>query len=127
MSGTKKLGIFINNTIAQLMEFTHNPTEIKTMTSHFQNFDNDAYFESKEKSPSAKLKNEVASYFRKLGDIIQHYDEIVVFGPNNIKKQLYRHLRYDKNFDKIKMDIKDSHNLDNEQQKEFVKKHFSIE
>lgn len=122
MPGTKKLGIFINNTIAQLMEFTNNPTEIKTMTSHFQN---DSNLENSGKTVSAKLKNEVQSYFRKLGDIVQHYDEIVVFGPNKTKMQLYKFLRYDKNFDKIKMDIKESHNLDNEQQQEFVKKYFA--
>lgn len=125
MSGTKKLGIFINNTIAQLMEFSNNSNEIKTMTSHFQNFENDADFITDEKSKTAKLKNEVKNYFRKLGDIIQHYDEILLFGPNNTKKELYKHLRYDKSFDKIKLDIKESNNLDKEEQQEFVKNHFA--
>lgn len=122
MSGTKKLGIFINNTIAQLMEFTHDTTEIKTMTSYFQN---DVTADALGKTIPAKLKRELKTYFRKLGDIIEHYDEIVVFGPNNTKKQLYQHLRYDKNFGKIKMDLKDSINLDYEQQQEFVKNYFA--
>lgn len=125
MPGTKKLGIFINNTIAQLMEFSNNSNEIKTMTSHFQNFTNDAEFVTEKKSTPSKLKIEVKNYFKKLGDIIQHYDEILLFGPNTTKEELYKHLRYDKNFDKIKLDIKESNNLDNEQQQEFVKKYFA--
>jgi hypothetical protein len=49
-----------------------------------------------------------AEYYQKLCDIIRNFQDVVLFGPTGAKLELLNLLRSDRQFEHIKLDIKES-------------------
>jgi hypothetical protein len=56
--------------------------------------------------------------------IIKDFDEVVLFGPTSAKTELFNLLRKDRNFGKIKIEVKNADKLTENQLSAFVKEHF---
>ncbi len=125
MTTTKNLGIWMDHASAHLMEFTKEAGESKTIESDFTH---QAKEESQHKSENVmhnKEQHQQSEYYKKLGDTIRNYDEVLLFGPTNAKAELLNILRADHRFEKIKIEVKHSDKMTENQQHAFVKEYFS--
>jgi len=71
-----------------------------------------------------KENHERSAYYKKLGEIIKGYTDVVLFGPTEAKTELLNLLKKDHHFDKIKIVVKNSDKLTEHQQHAFVKDYF---
>ncbi|MFT5713753.1 MAG: hypothetical protein ACI9WT_000291 [Flavobacterium sp.] len=125
MKTVKKLGIWMDHSIAYLMEFTNSPFEIKTIESNFS-------VEEKElqlsKAPALLINEEkhiLHEYYNKIGDAIKNYKQIVLFGPSDAKVEFFDVLSEDERFLKIKFEIKETDKMSMHQQHDFILEYFA--
>ena len=72
-----------------------------------------------------KEQHEEAAYYKKLGEIMQKYDNIILFGPTNAKTELFNILRADHHFETIKIEVMQTDKMTENQQHSFVREYFS--
>jgi len=125
MTTAKDLGIWMDHTSANLMEFTADPIETKTIDSKFTHEEKEQTLGKSENLMHNKEQHEQADYYRELGEIIRNYDEVVLFGPTDAKVELYNTLKDDHLFAKIKIEVIQTDKMTENQQHAFVRKHFS--
>ena len=122
---TKKIGIWMDHSSAQLMEFTSDPIETKIISSDFTHQDKENSLERSELHMHNKEQHQRAAYYKKLGEVIRHYEEVILFGPTDAKTELHNLLKADPHFEKIKIEVQQADKMTENQQHAFVKKHFS--
>ena len=72
-----------------------------------------------------KEQHQQSAYYKKLGEAIKRYDEVVLFGPTNAKVELRNHLKKDHHFDKIKIEVESADKMTEHQEHAFVRNHYS--
>ncbi|WP_395050234.1 hypothetical protein [Flavobacterium sp.] len=125
MKPTKKLGIWMDHSIAYLMEFTSNPFEIKTIESKFTHLKKMEALAKSESLMHNKEQQYLSSYYRKLSEVIKDYKRVLLFGPTNAKTELFDFLSEDERFVNIKIEIKETDKMTTNQKDAFVKIYFS--
>ena len=127
MTTAKKLGIWMDHSNAHLTEFSSEPTGSKTIASEFTHQEKEQTLVKSEKQMHNKEQHKQSEYYKKLGEIIKNYDEVILFGPTDAKQELYNLIKTDHLFEKIKIEVKQSDKMTENQQHAFVKEHFSGE
>jgi stalled ribosome rescue protein Dom34 len=125
MKTTKKLGIWMDHSMAHLMEFTSKHFEIETIESKLSNQEKITISSKSENSNFSKEKKQLFDYYKKIGETIKNYKRVILFGPTNAKIELFDLLSEDTRFLKIKFEIKDTDKMTQNQQHTFVKEYFS--
>ncbi|MDO8316870.1 MAG: hypothetical protein Q7T12_05035 [Flavobacterium sp.] len=125
MKSTKKLGIWMDHSMAHLMEFTNKHFEIETIESELDNQEKIESLAKSENSNFSKEKKQLFEYYKKIGEAIKNYKRVILFGPTDAKIELFDLLSEDTRFLKIKFEIKDTDKMDENQQHNFVKEYFS--
>ena len=72
-----------------------------------------------------KEQHQQSAYYKKIGEAIRNYDEVILFGPTNAKQELFNLLRGDHTFSKIKISVKQMDQMTENQQHAFVKGFFA--
>jgi hypothetical protein len=72
-----------------------------------------------------KEGKQLSRYYKKLGEVIKNYKRIILFGPTNVKVELFDVLSEDEQFVKIKIEIKDTDKMTEDQKSSFVTDYFS--
>lgn len=125
MATTKKLGIWMDHANAHVMEFTIDPIETKTITSKFTHEEKEHSLSLNENLMHNKEQHQQRDYYKKLGETIRNYGEVVLFGPTDAKVELFNILKKDHLFSNVKIEIKQTDKMTENQQHAFVKDHFS--
>ncbi|WP_291102390.1 MULTISPECIES: hypothetical protein [unclassified Flavobacterium] len=125
MKATKKLGIWMDHSIAYLMEFTSNPFEIKTIESKFTQLKKMEALAKSESLMHNKEQQQLSNYYKKLGEEIKNYKRVLLFGPTNAKMELFDILSQDERFATIKIEIKETDKMTVNQKNAFVREYFS--
>ena len=125
METGKKLGIWMDHSSAHIMEFTVDPIETKTLQSKFTHAEKEASLGKSENLMHNKEQHQQSEYYKKLGDVIKNYSEVILFGPTDAKIELFNILNADHHFSKIKFEVKTADKMTENQQHAFVKDHFS--
>lgn len=125
MSNAKNLGIWMDHSTAHLMEFTTDPIQTNIIESNFTHEEKENSLGKSENLMHNKEQHQEAEYYKKLGDKIRNYEEVLLFGPTDAKVELLNILRKDHRFEKIKIEIKQTDKMTENQQHAFVKEHFS--
>lgn len=126
METTKKLGIWMDHSIAHLMKLTNDTIvtisikQNSTLPAKEQNMG------VHERLRHNKEQTELSAYFKKLSDVIIDYDEVILFGPTDAKTELFNLLKNNHHFDNIKIGIKSADKMTENQQQLFVKKYFKM-
>ena len=125
MKTKKQLGIWMDHSVACLTELTQDSLVTETVESKpkSQLNPNDLYF----KDESHQLNKEqglLSAYYKKLGEAIQNFDEVLLFGPTNAKSELLNQLKADHLFDKIKIDAVPADKMTEFQQQTFISEYF---
>ena len=121
----KKLGIWMDHSSAHLMEFTNDPIDTKTINSEFTHQVREQTLKKSESLMDHKEQHEEAAYYKKLGEIMQKYYDIILFGPTNAKTELFNILRADHHFETIKIEVMQTDKMTENQQHSFVREYFS--
>jgi hypothetical protein len=125
MIKTKRLGIWIDHSSAHVTEFTPDILETKTLTSDFTYQDKQQTLARSENVMHNKEQQQQTEYYKKLGEVIRNYTDVVLFGPTDAKVELFNSLRKDHRFDKIKIGISQTDKMTEQQQHAFIKEYFS--
>lgn len=125
MKINKRLGIYLNYQQAHLIEFTNNPLEIKTIESDFTHEEKLETIQKGEKAMNHKEQREKLAYFKKMGEVIRHYDEVILFGPTKAKDELHNLLIADNHFSKIDLQVAKTDDITLKEQQDFVMHYFS--
>jgi len=120
MKTVKKFGIWMDHSIAYLMEFTNNPFEIQSIESNFS--------ANEKKLKTSKIstlliyqeRQVLFDYYNKIGEAIKNYDQIVLFGPSCAKMEFFDVFSEDERFVKIKIEIKETDKMSMRQQHDFI-------
>lgn len=124
MKLTKQLGIWMDHSNAHLMKLVNGIIETNNIESQSEDVvdQQDAF-----KDESHILNKEqglLSSYYKKLGDQILEYDEVLLFGPTEAKSELMNLLNVNHLFDKIKIEVKPADKMTEIQMITFVKEYF---
>lgn len=120
MKTKNKLGIWMNHSIAHLMESSSNALEVQTIESKFTQQKKIQALAKSESFMLAKEKQELSSYYKKISEIIKDYKRVILFGPTNAKVELFDILSEDERFMKIKIEIKNTDTMTASQKNSLV-------
>lgn len=126
MKSAKKIGIWMDHSIAYLLEYSSNPLEIKTIETKFTSNKKMEALSKSESLMHNKEQQQQSSYYKELCKTIKDYDHVLLFGPTNAKVELFAVLREDHHLANIKIEIKETDQMTENQKETFVKSHFSI-
>jgi len=125
MKRAKQLGIWMDHSKANIMEFSNDSIITTTLESapafpeQVQNLRMD------ESLMHNKEQKQQSEFYKKLSSIINNYSEVLLFGPTDAKSELFNILKDNRQFDKIKISIQPADNMTDNQQKAFVKAFFN--
>ncbi len=125
MTTTKNLGIWMDHSNAHLMELTAGPIETIIVASQFTHETKEDSLDKGEHLMHNKEQHQQSAYYKKLGEAIKNYEEVILFGPTSAKVELFNLLRADHLFEKIKIEVKQADKMTENQQHAFVREYFS--
>lgn len=125
MKKNSYLGIWMDHSSAHIMEFANGTVETNTVDSDFTREVKDESRLKGEKLMHNKEQEEQWAYYRKLGKVIERYTDVLLFGPTDAKKELFNILKANHAFENIKIDLKQSEKMSENQEQAFVKMHFA--
>lgn len=123
MTKVKYLGIWMDHSIAYLLNLSETPTA--TIKSKFTHEEKKHSLKKGENKMHTIEQHQQAEYYNELSEVIINYGEVVLFGPTNAKDELMNILRENHHFDHIKIAVKPADKMTDNQQIEFVKAYFS--
>ena len=124
MKSTKQLGIWMDHSIAHVMEFTNGIIVTTTIESQPEIL-GDQQVEYKDESHSLnKEQRQLSSYYKELGDAILGNDDVLLFGPTEAKSELFNLLKDNHLFDAIKIKVESADKMTESEMKIFVKEYF---
>jgi hypothetical protein len=121
----KNLGIWMDHANAHLMEFTTVPITTKIVSSRFTREEKEQSLDKSENLMHNKEQHQQATYYKRLGEIIRNYEDVILFGPTSAKSELLNVLRADHLFENIKIEIEQTDKMTQNQQHAFVRDYFS--
>ena len=124
MKTIKQLGIWMDHSIAHVMELTNGTIQPISIESQPEIQGDEQIVYKDESHILNKEQRELSSYFKKLGDLILENDEVILFGPTEAKSELMNLLKENHLFDKIKIEVKSSDKMTEIQRINFVKEYF---
>ena len=124
MKDIKQAGIWMDHSNAFLLELADDKIETNRVVSELSNPDAEFNFYKGEKLVHKKEQHLQLSYFRKLGEVIKKYKEVVLFGPTDAKNELLNLIKTDHLFEDIKIEAINSDKMTESQMQTFVREYF---
>jgi len=108
---------------AYLMELT-NDIIVNRIVSELTNDETEFNFYKGEKLLNKKARHLQLSFYKKIGDIIKKYQDVLLFGPTDAKNELLNLIKTDHLFGDIKIEVRNSDKMTEEQMQTFVRDYF---
>ena len=124
MKNVKQMGIWMDHSIAFLMELTNDTIIENSVVSEFTHQDKEEGLIKSEKHMHIKEQHLQSSYFKKLSEVIRNYQEVLLFGPTEAKDELLNILKAEHLFDNIKIEVKHSDKMTKSQMHDLVREYF---
>jgi hypothetical protein len=124
METAKNIGIWMDHSIAHLMEPTKEEMVAIDIRSESENVKNGSG--KSENLMHNKEQHLQSGYYKKITQAIKGYDSVLLFGPTTAKYELLNLLKADHQFEKVKINVKHADKMTENQQKAFVKAHFHL-
>jgi ADP-heptose:LPS heptosyltransferase len=120
---SKKIGIWMDHSHAHLKEFRS-----EAMESFEKEYDlatqKKAHLFHGESSMHNKEESLHTEFYKNLSKVIAEYKEVLLFGPTEAKSELYNVLKADHQFANIKIEVKNSGQLSDKQERAVIRAHF---
>lgn len=112
----------MDHSSAHLLDATSIPMKTVLIESDFTKEDS---IQKGEKTAHNKEQHLQTAYFKKLGEVIINYDEVVLYGPTKAKNELFNSLTDNLHFAKVKINVEQADKMTDPQQQAFVKAFFN--
>ena len=109
---------------AYLMEFTNDSILTNRVVSEFSKQEAESGHYKGEKLIHKKEQHLQLDYYKKIGDIIKMYQEVILFGPTDAKNELSNIVKTDHLFDEVKIEVENSDKMTESQMQTFVRDYF---
>jgi stalled ribosome rescue protein Dom34 len=127
MKTVKKIEIWMDHSIAYIMEFTSNSFEIKTIESQIEGQEELTKKFPFRRKENHNEKNNLFTYYNMISETIKNYKKVILYGPKGAKMEFFDVLSEDIRFFKTKVEIKDTEELNLQQQYDFLRNHIALE
>lgn len=124
MTKEKRLGIWMDHSNAHVMEFSLHTIQTTIISSEFTHQVKEDTLNKSENLMHHKEQHKQAEYYKRLGETIRNYEQVLLFGPTEAKTELLHILKADHRFDKIKIEVKSSDKMTENQEHAFVRDFF---
>lgn len=126
MKATKRIGVWMDYSVARLIEFTSNQNfKVTVVESNATGLDTQEGLQHSENVLNNKISRTLSAYYKELIELVKNYDEIVLFGPTKAKLELYNMIREDHKYDHLKIETKSADKMSYQEQHEFIQEYFS--
>jgi stalled ribosome rescue protein Dom34 len=125
MKTNKCLGIWMDYSKAHLMELLPKNMQIQTIESDFTHEVKSNSIEKSEKHMHNKEDGEHLKYFKKIQKEIEKYDDVLIFGPTDAKNELKDLLHENHLNNHIRVVVKTTDKMTENQLHAYVQNHFS--
>lgn len=122
----RSMGVWMNHSFANLIEYTTGLITSVTIDCKVDRQYNESGFATNETKIFFKEQNINSAYLKDLESALHNCKELILFGPNYSKINLYYNLRKNNLFANTRIKITHTENMDENQQHEFVKGHFMV-
>lgn len=126
MKKLSKLGIYMDHSSAELMNFKDNIITSEVVNLNFTHKQKENSLSRSEHIMHNKQQREQSIYYHELADVIKKNDDVVIFGPTEAKIELFNIVKMDQSFSKIKIELVNSDKLTDTQRHTFVKNYFAL-
>jgi hypothetical protein len=106
------------------MELKNETIVTNTVVSELSDHSKEFNFNKGEKLIHKKEQHLQLSYYKKIGDIIKKYQDVVLFGPTDAKNELLNLIKTDHLFEGIKIEVENSDKMTEDQMQTFVIDYF---
>ncbi len=124
MQTLKKIGIWMDHSMAHITEFDSEIHETKIITSDFSFQDKVDTLQRSESGMHNKEQQKLSTYYKELAQIIKNFDEVILFGPTDAKVELYNELKNNHQFDAIKIEVSNTDKMSEKEQRNFIDDYF---
>ena len=107
------------------MEFTGGPITTTIIQSSFNHDEKEESLSKSENLMHNKEQHKHLEYYKKIGETIKQYGDVLLFGPTDAKLELCNLLKADHQFANIKIETKSADKMTENQQHAFVKEYFA--
>ena len=125
MKTAKKIGIWMDHSIAHIIELSSDSVENNTITSDFTFQDKEETLQGSESEMHNKENQKLILFYKKLAAVIKNFDEVLLYGPTDAKTELFNFLKENHSFDKIKIEVKTTDKMSADKQHKFVYDYFT--
>lgn len=125
MTTKKCLGIWMDHANANIIEFADGPLETNIIQSQFTHEVKEDILGRSEYGMHKKEQHQQSNFYKKIGEVIRKYTDVILFGPTKAKTELFNMLKADHNFEKIAIKVIQTDNMTHQQQHAFVWDQFS--
>ncbi len=122
MKNIRQMGIWMDHSNALLMEIAGETIVKHSVASESSHQENEQSLISHGKPLINKEQR--ASYYKEISDSIRDYQEVVLFGPTDAKNELFNLLKADNLFKNIKIEVKNSDKMTENQMHAFVREYY---
>lgn len=124
MKSAKRIGIWMDHSVAHLVEYTDDQTSTKTIYAQVGEQD-EPLNPRDETMIQNKKQNQLSNYYKRLSEALINYEDVVLFGPTSAKEELINLIKADHHFDKIRFAIKTTDSMTENQRFAFIDAHFN--
>lgn len=124
MMKNKQLAILVNDTNALLMELYNHMIVSRNIVFKPKEKETDSENEQFTQQESSVMHKRKFAYYKEIGDIVSHYQEVVIFGPTQTKFELFKLLEGNKHLNKIKIECIDTIKMSDTQMHDFVLEYY---
>ena len=96
MTHKENIGIWMDHSVAHLMELTNEGIVKNNITSEFTHQEKEHSLSKNENLAHNKEQHQQSKYYNKIKDAIKDYKHIVLFGPTTAKNELHNLIKTDR-------------------------------
>jgi hypothetical protein len=126
MKSIKQLGIWMDHSIANIIELSNDKMvkrTVKLIPAFPESVENLGLNET---LMNNKVNDHLSDFYKKISAVIKNFDEVLLYGPTHAKTELFNQLKEDIHFDRIKIEVQPADIMTDNQQEAFVKKYFEF-
>ena len=124
MKNVKQMGIWMDHSIAFVMELTNDGITETTVNSEFTHEGKEASLSKSENLMHNKEQHDQLSFYKKLSHTIKDYQEVILFGPTEAKNELLNLMKADHLFNTIKIGVKHADKMTKSHMRDFIREYF---
>ncbi len=121
----KKLGIYMDYASAQVISIEDDGKEMHIIDSGYSHAMKAESMAKGENLLHNKTQQLEQLYYKKIGEVVLQFGEVLLFGPTDAKIACQKYLQKDSHFKDIKITTASADKITPNQQRAFVKEYFS--